>query len=164
MNRMNLIYSLLSFLSFFFLSSFSVFGQQTIDASGGEASGSGGIVSYSVGQVLYNSFSDTNNSEAQGVQQPYEISVINGTELVEGIILKYKIYPNPAHSQLLLEIENDLPDAFIQLFDIVGKLIITNQVSSGTNQINLDGLIPATYILKLTSGKNFIQAFKVVKN
>ncbi len=144
--------------------SVNISAQQTIDAAGGEASGSGGTVSYSVGQVLYNTYSDANNSEAQGVQQPFEISVINGTEELEGISLKYKVYPNPAYSTLVLEIDNEMPEASFQLFDITGKLLITSPVSSGINQISTEELIPAIYILKLLSGNQLVQSFKIIKN
>jgi hypothetical protein len=161
---MKFISCFLSVLIFSFLCSFNISAQQTVDASGGEATGSGGTVSYSVGQVLYNTFSDANNSEAQGVQQPFEISVVNGTELLKGISLKYKVYPNPAHSLLILELDNELPEAFVQLFDITGKLINTAQVSTGINQISTEELIPATYILKLLSGNQLVRSFKIIKN
>ena len=57
-------------LSIFFLLGFClaiVQGQQTIPATGGNASGSGGSVSYSVGQILYSTFSGTNGTVVQGV-------------------------------------------------------------------------------------------------
>jgi len=54
--------------------------QESVTASGGNASGAGGTVSYSVGQVVYKTNTGSNGSEAQGVQQPYEISVIIGIE------------------------------------------------------------------------------------
>jgi zinc transporter ZupT len=50
--------------------------QETIPATGGNVVGSGGSVSHTVGQLLYNTVSGTNGTVAQGVQQPYEISVV----------------------------------------------------------------------------------------
>lgn len=52
--------------------------QEAIPASGGNATGSGGSVSYSVGQVEYSSNTGSGGSVAAGVQQPYEISVVTG--------------------------------------------------------------------------------------
>lgn len=51
--------------------------QQATTATGGNASGSGGPVAYSVGQVVYTTNTSSNGSVAQGVQQPYEISIKN---------------------------------------------------------------------------------------
>ncbi len=53
--------------------------QESIVASGGDASGSGGSSSYSVGQVFYSNYTGSNGSEAQGVQQADETGC-TGTE------------------------------------------------------------------------------------
>lgn len=47
--------------------------QESVNATGGNASGSGGSASYSVGQVVYTTNTGTNGTVAQGVQQPFEI-------------------------------------------------------------------------------------------
>ena len=76
-------------LSIFFLLGFciaTVQGQQTIPATGGNASGSGGSVSYTVGQILSSSISGANGSVVQGVQQPYEISVVTALRNTEDIV------------------------------------------------------------------------------
>ena len=49
--------------------------QEAITASGGNASGSNGTVSYSVGQVAYTTISGVNGIVPIGVQQTYTISV-----------------------------------------------------------------------------------------
>jgi hypothetical protein len=54
----------------------TVQGQAVIDAAGGEATGSGGTTSYSVGQIVYYSNSEAGGSENQGVQQPYEFTAL----------------------------------------------------------------------------------------
>ncbi|MGC8754863.1 MAG: hypothetical protein ACP5QJ_07625, partial [Thermosulfidibacteraceae bacterium] len=54
--------------------------QESVNATGGNASGNGGTVAYSVGQVVYTTNTGTNGSVAQGVQQPFEISVVSGIE------------------------------------------------------------------------------------
>ncbi len=54
--------------------------QDAVTAAGGEASGSGGSSSYSVGQVLYTTSAGSNGIVAHGVQQAYEIFVTAGIE------------------------------------------------------------------------------------
>jgi hypothetical protein len=61
--------------------------QEVIPAVGGNASGSGGSVSYSVGQVAYQTHTGTNGSVVEGVQQPYEISVLTAIEEAKNINL-----------------------------------------------------------------------------
>src|SRR5665648_225468 len=83
----------------------SVFAQQSVLTSGGNATGSSGSVSYSVGQLAWNMFLGTNGSVLQGVQQPYEISIINGIE-ENNIALNYVVYPNPTAGAVTLEVGN----------------------------------------------------------
>lgn len=52
----------------------------SVNATGSNASESGGSASYSVGRVVYTTISETSGSVAQGVQQPYEISVVPAIE------------------------------------------------------------------------------------
>jgi uncharacterized protein (TIGR02145 family) len=49
--------------------------QNTISAAGGNAKGSGGSASFTVGQIFYTKLSGTNGTVVQGIQQPYEISM-----------------------------------------------------------------------------------------
>jgi len=63
-------------------------GQSTIPSTGGNATGSGGSVSYTVGQITYRTFSGTNGSIAEGVQQTYEISVVTANKITEAITLE----------------------------------------------------------------------------
>ena len=77
------------------------FSQEAIPASGGDASGVGGTLSYTVGQLVYTNNSGNNGSVAQGVQQPYEISTTVGIEITN-ISLDFIAYPNPTSSNIVL--------------------------------------------------------------
>jgi len=86
--------TLLVFLAFSL--SFSVQAQtshQVLSASGGDASGSGGTVAYSVGQIVYSTSTGTTGSVAQGVEQAYEISSVGIKETALNISLS--VFPNP---------------------------------------------------------------------
>lgn len=52
--------------------------QEATNTTGGDASGSDGTVSYSVGQVVYTTNTEPTGSVAQGAQQPYEIFITAG--------------------------------------------------------------------------------------
>ena len=75
--------------------------QQANPAAGGDATGSGGSVAYSVGQIVYTTHTGTTGSVAQGVQQPYEISVVLGIEnsLID---LDINAYPNPTTQKQII--------------------------------------------------------------
>ena len=141
----------------------SIQAQEAFTASGGDASGSGGSVSYSVGQVVYTTHTgSTGWSVAQGVQQPYEISSI-GIEEMEGQIL-LTVYPNPATDFLILKIKNyNGKNLFYQLYDISGKLLENKKVEGNETSIDMSNLLNATYLLKVIDNNNEVKTFKIIK-
>ena len=136
--------------------------QESPTASGGEATGTGGTVSYSVGQVVYTSATGTNGSVAQGVQQPFEISTTVGINETS-INLELSVYPNPTTNYLTLKTE-DNSELSYQLYDIQGKVIESKKVASNTTNISLDGHPTATYFLKVVKDNQIVKTFKVIKN
>ncbi len=50
---------------------FSLSAQTTVNAAGGEATGGNVQMSYSIGEVVYTTASNTNYALTQGEQQPY---------------------------------------------------------------------------------------------
>lgn len=72
-------------LCFFFLLIFSPFlvqGQQSAVSAGGDSSSSRCIVSVSIGQVVYNSYSLGVGTESQGVQQPFDLGAVSNLKAV----------------------------------------------------------------------------------
>lgn len=143
----------------------TIIAQTTIPATGGNASGSGGTVSYSVGQVVYTKNTGANGSVSQGVQQPYEISVITGFEEAKDISLEMVVYPNPATDFIRLSIMNyEVQNMRYRLYDINGNLIKDDIVEGNETSIIMQECLPATYILKVIHGKKEIKSFKIIKH
>lgn len=139
--------------------------QETIPATGGNASGSGGSVSYSVGQVVYTTNTGTNGSVAQGVQQPFEISMVTGLEEAKGISLSVTAFPNPTTDYLTLSIaEFDISNLSYQLYDMQGKLLENKKITGNQTSIVMSNLVPATYFVKVTDGNKEVKTFKIIKN
>jgi hypothetical protein len=155
-------------LSLFLLIYFSttvVEAQSATIASGGNASGAGGNASYTIGQIVYTTNTGSNGSVSQGVQQPYEISVITVIENTEGINLECTVYPNPTRGIVKLVVSTkDFDNLRYQLYDIIGLRLIEKKVDSEETEIQMDNLRPSTYILKVLSGNKEIKTFKIIKN
>ena len=142
-----------------------VHAQEAIPATGGTASGSGGSVSYTLGQVLYTTNTGTTGSVAEGVQQPYEISVVVGIEQAKNIDLICTAYPNPTSDLLTLEVDlADNENLFFQLYDIMGKLLVGQKIIDIKTTISMANLAPATYFLKVTDHHKVFKTFKIIKN
>jgi hypothetical protein len=137
--------------------------QQALTASGGDASGIGGSAAYSVAQIIYTTNTGSSGSVAQGVQQPYEITITTGlTEA--GININLSAYPTPTIDGLTLKVENYDKNMLYQLFDITGKVLESNQVVANSTTIKMEHYANAIYFLKVTQNNKEIKIFKVIKN
>jgi len=124
--------------------------QNTVSTTGGNASSATGNISYTVGQIAYTTNTASNGSVAQGVQQPYEISVLTGTDESAGISLLYTVYPNPVANMLTLKVEGTVyPDCLISLFDINGKLMRESSLISTETKIDMSPFVTGTYLLAI---------------
>ncbi|MCJ7450077.1 MAG: T9SS type A sorting domain-containing protein [Bacteroidales bacterium] len=142
----------------------AIHAQQTIPATGGNATGSGGSVSYTVGQITYQTISGTNGTVAQGVQQPYEISIVTAIENTEGITLEYRVYPNPTRGLITLIIKPyDNENLKYRLYNLNGILLQDKKVESEETVISMENLSSAIYFLKVLKDNNEIKIFKIVK-
>jgi hypothetical protein len=142
----------------------SCFAQQAICASGGEAFGAGGAVNYTVGQVVYNNYTESTGTITQGVQQPYEIFIYTELEEAEAINLICSAYPNPATDLLLLNVENyDLKKLTYKLCDANGKTLEKKKITAKETSIKIENLISALYFLKIIDDQKEIKTFKIIK-
>ena len=139
--------------------------QEAFTASGGEAVGSGGSVSYSVGQLVNTTNYGEDGSVAQGIQQPYEISIIVGLEEAKGIKLICTAYPNPTTDLLKLKVENyDLDDLSYFLFSMNGNLLESNKIREKETSISMIEYQRGTYFLKILSKEIETKTFAIIKN
>ena len=142
--------------------------QEVIMTSGSNGTGNGGSVSYSVGQVVYTTNVGSGGSVAEGVQQPFEISVLTGFEEAAGITLQYSAFPNPTTGMLNLTIKApalpDIQKLCYELFDMNGNLLERKMLISSQTCFDMGKLASATYFLKVTEGLKGITSFKIIKN
>jgi hypothetical protein len=138
--------------------------QESTNSSGGNDSGSGGTVSYSIGQLVYTTNSNTDGSIAQGVQQAYEIFTIGIAESSWNIQLD--VFPNPTNDNLTLLIDNfKIEMLSYHLLDQQGKIISKAPLIVSETQINLSHLMSATYFVDIIDNNNKkVQSFKIIKN
>ncbi len=140
--------------------------QEAITATGGDASGSGGSVSYTVGQVAY-SYASNGGSVSQGVQQAYNITTVLGADM-KSISLNVSVYPNPTVDRLTLTVNEDdfasKKALVVQLYNMDGKLLRQKKVEGESTSIEMKELRTATYYLRVLDNENTVKTFKIIKN
>lgn len=137
--------------------------QSSPDSGGSDAVGSGGNVSYSIGQTFYEPVLSLGGSMTPGLQQPYEISETLGQEIAE-IGLSLKVYPNPTTDLLNLRIDlNDYQKYSYELFDLAGKVLTKRSASAKLIGISMSQYPSGTYLLKVSKGNTPVKIFKIIK-
>ena len=71
--------------------------------------------------------------------------------------MDYKVFPNPFNQELTIEVKSAEASDF-EVYNIIGKLVLSGKLNSLTNTIDLSSLDANVYILKI---KN--QSIKLVK-
>jgi hypothetical protein len=141
----------------------SIFGQEAVLSADGDATGAGGSVSWSVGQVSYSTWAAVSGTATEGVQQPYEIYIMIGIEEVDsdpGCI----IFPNPTSGNVSLKFfQNNFKDFNYILYDLNGKSLRRGDIDKAVVSISMEDLNPDTYFLVLSGKDQAVKTYKIIK-
>ena len=142
---------ILSLVIFLYYGFSNLQAQETIPTTGGEASGNNGSVCYTVGQVVFTTQTGKDgNSVAEGVQQPYEISVVTSITQAKDIKLLITVYPNPASCYLTIKVDNyETSNLQYSIYNANGKLLQISKATGKKTLIEIDNLITGIYFLKI---------------
>ena len=147
----------------FLLAPFLIISQEIISSFGGDSSGSGGSSSYTIGQVFFNTIESDNGSLVQGVQQPFEFQTLSNPALVT-VQLIAVTYPNPTTDYVVLKITDiALENLQYTLFDINGKTIDSQYITTSNTEIIMKNFSVGMYLLKLTKENQPLKTFKIIK-
>ncbi len=156
-----------SILPLFLLISFvftGLHGQQAITSAGGEGSGTGGTLSYTAGQVRYITMEGSNGTLSEGVQQPFEILELTGTDLSSDLALDVLLFPNPAGEYIILKVEDStLEELSYQLVNMGGQILESGSIKESEVQINMAQRASAPYLIKITYQSKEANVFKIIK-
>lgn len=137
--------------------------QESLNASGNDANGSGGKVAYSVGQIVYTTISNNNGITEQGVQHAYETLTLFKNESFLNI--SAILFPNPTADKSSLNIENFNNQKLTYfIFDNQGKLIESNNIKAAQTTIDLHFLNSDIYYIDIKNDNKQLKSFKIIKN
>lgn len=148
----------------------SVFGiissnaQESLSTTGGVFSGEGGNISYTIGQVVYTTNFATTGSVAQGVQQPFEISLITNSETMTIPSTNCRVFPNPTTDEIFFMAEGLMSDSIsYELYNLNGKLLESNANIEQKSAIYLSKYKDAVFILKVNIIGEELKSYKLFK-
>jgi hypothetical protein len=146
-----------------FLMQLALFAQNNTVTAGATAIGTNGSLTYTIGQINYQTNNGSNGTISQGVQQAFEIVTLS-TDDIPQIQLIAIVYPNPTVQNVTLFIkEYDLTNLNYQLFDIQGRIISNGKITQNETEIEMTSLASAQYFLKISDSNIEIKTFKIIK-
>lgn len=138
--------------------------QEGITVTAGQATGSGGSSSISVGLLNMEALEGLGGSASPGfviTEQPETLS----NEEFTSLTLKAITYPNPTQDYIVLSLkENNLNNLSYAIYNINGSIITNGKVIQSDTQINMQDLATGTYLLKVNKKNTAIKTFKIIKN
>jgi hypothetical protein len=106
-----------------------------------------------------------NNVDNDDMISFYVQFTVDATGLFESNAKELIAYPNPVTSTMNVNFNGSTnPDTKVNVYDAVGKLVISQPINNATNyQLNFSDLPRGIYLLKLLDNSNVIQTKKIIK-
>lgn len=134
-----------------------------ICAAGSFYANNSNSVSWTIGECIPETFTNSGNELTQGFQQGiYGITTaVNYTETR----MKIDVFPNPATDFVILKIQlPDKRDYFFQLFDSNGFCLKNKKITSIKSEISLSGFSNGIYLLNVFDpNQKILKSFKIIK-
>ena len=136
----------------------------TVVASSGDYFATSSVnLSWTLGEVVTDTYIGTNNQLTQGFQQP-AASFASVEDFAPEIAIS--LYPNPTQSWVNLEIENCSENLNVKILDLTGKIIYSDIYQAEyEKKINLENFANGIYFLEISNSKNEkLKTFKIQKS
>lgn len=123
---------------------------QVISSAGNHFSNGNHQISFTIGETVVQTFSNSANTLTQGFHQS-NLSVISIEEI--DFLSSIEVYPNPVVETLNIEMENHTGEVWLNLYSISGQLVLQKKADSPSESLNMAKLAEGVYLLKF-SGEN----------
>jgi hypothetical protein len=139
----------------------------SVVSSGGDFfSNSQGMIAWTVGEPMTETYSSASNFVTQGFHQPLDSITSIGEP---GIPVNASVYPNPTTDFVNIQFGEDVSGLFvIDVYNALGQRMQTEQFSasaSGRTQINLSGYATGVYFIQVRAVNGKANTtFKITKN
>lgn len=123
--------------------------QTSLNTTGYDITGSGGDLSYTVGQLFFDYNESSFGSISKGVQHGFEPSTVSTYQIDN---LEFSVYPNPSPNSVFIDLPIQFTGAIGRVYDLNGVLLERIVISSGITFLPLDRYQSGMYTLVVNVG------------
>ena len=144
---------------FSILATLSVTAQEIVATQGDSYTNSSGSIDFTIGEVIINTGTDGTNDLTQGFHQTNWnfVSIEDHVPSYEAII-----FPNPTSAILNIR-TSSFENVTYTLYDVQGKLVLQDKLSSVQTPIQVSQLTPGSYSLTLNNDTQNLKTFQLIK-
>jgi len=134
-------------------------------AAGGLATGSGGEVNFSLGQVDNGVASGAGGTLLEGLQQPEDSLILTTLQSADSpALFSVTAYPNPSAYSIVIGVKNGgARNMSLRLYNIQGKLVLQHKLNEGRTDLPMARLASGIYFLNVLSDQKLVKQFKFIK-
>lgn len=110
-------------------------------------------------------FDDANPNDSTWVDVNFNVVNVNGVSINEvKKETKLKLFPNPASTELNIQLNSNEENKKIEIIDLLGKKVFSQSISgnSFSKKINTTNLNPGVYFVSVTSNSKPVKTEKIV--
>jgi hypothetical protein len=105
-------------------------------------------------------YSTANSILTQGFQQTFK--TVGPIDAIISLQSAGKLLPNPANDRVIFKVDN--PEGLqYRLFDLNGRVLQNGKLETTSTSIDLTGLSPSVYFIKIIKGNKEVNTYKLVK-
>lgn len=123
--------------------------QNVILVTGDYYSGENASLSWSVGETVCETFSNGNYMLTQGFQQPE--TILDTNNIVTSEVTSVRLYPNPATSYFMIDINAKDYNSEMVIYDIQGKIITRGNLNTNLTRYGIDNYKPGVYLVTISN-------------
>lgn len=91
------------------------------------------------------------------------VSTCTGMENVANSKNAVVVYPNPNNGIFFIETDNSLKNTVIEMYDAVGRKVLTRTSNEERTQIDMSEMAKGIYVIKISSGTGELKPVRVIK-
>ena len=95
------------------------------------------------------------------IQNVDDCTSLTSGKTIEGLVVK--VYPNPGYGLVKVEFNTVLQKAEIEIYDYLGRLVLTEEANALNNEFNFSRMANGLYTLRVLSNENEVFRQKLIK-